>query len=85
MNKGRLADVKEPRVHYYEVLKKYILQVYRTDWASQDNSSRNLAELSAGLGSACENRRFLAEAEELELAIHQKTRDPERGFYFDLT
>lgn len=41
---GRLAMVREPLIRYYEALKKYLRQgngLYMTDWASQDNSSRN--------------------------------------------
>ncbi len=40
----RLSIVREPLIHYYAALQKYIRQgngLYMTDWASQDNSPRN--------------------------------------------
>ncbi|GHV09899.1 hypothetical protein FACS1894162_1640 [Bacteroidia bacterium] len=44
-NKDRLSLVWEPLVKYYQALQKYIRQgngLYMTDWASMDNSPRNL-------------------------------------------
>jgi len=44
-DKARLELVRLPLIKYYEALKKYIRQgngLYITDWASMDNSPRNL-------------------------------------------
>jgi hypothetical protein len=41
---ARLRHVREPLVHYYHALQKYLRQgngLYVTDWASMDNSPRN--------------------------------------------
>lgn len=50
---ARLALVREPLVHYYLALQKYLRQgngLYVTDWASMDNSPRNPYLLSGGMG-----------------------------------
>jgi len=44
-DKERLKSVRLPLIKYYEALKKYLRQgngLYMTDWASMDNSPRNL-------------------------------------------
>ena len=44
-DKARLAIVWEPLVRYYEALREYLRQgngLYMTDWASMDNSTRNV-------------------------------------------
>jgi len=44
-DKARLGRVWKPLVRYYEVLEKYLRQgngLYITDWASMDNSPRNM-------------------------------------------
>ena len=52
-NKSRLPEVWEPLAHYYESLQKYLKQgngLYVTDWASMDNSPRNVYLKSGGMG-----------------------------------
>ncbi len=49
----RLAMVRLPLTKYYESLKKYIRQgngLYITDWASMDNSPRNIYLAKGGMG-----------------------------------
>jgi hypothetical protein len=49
----RLRSVREPLVHYYEALKKYLRQgngLYVTDWAGMDNSPRNPFLSGGGTG-----------------------------------
>ena len=49
----RLPEVWEPLTHYYESLQKYLKQgngLYITDWASMDNSPRNVYLKSGGMG-----------------------------------
>ncbi len=50
---SRLAMVRLPLIKYYEALKKYIRQgngLYITDWASMDNSPRNIYLAKGGTG-----------------------------------
>jgi Bacterial alpha-L-rhamnosidase 6 hairpin glycosidase domain len=50
---SRLAMVRLPLAKYYEALKKYIRQgngLYMTDWASMDNSPRNIYLAKGGMG-----------------------------------
>jgi hypothetical protein len=50
---SRLSEVWEPLTHYYESLRKYLRQgngLYVTDWASMDNSPRNLYLKNGGTG-----------------------------------
>jgi glycogen debranching enzyme len=52
-DKDRLALVRIPLIKYYEALKKYIRQgngFYMTDWASMDNSPRNVCLAGGGTG-----------------------------------
>lgn len=52
-DKARLELVRLPLIKYYEALKKYIRQgngLYITDWASMDNSPRNICLASGGTG-----------------------------------
>jgi hypothetical protein len=52
-DKTRLETVRLPLVKYYEALQKYIRQgngLYITDWASMDNSPRNICLASGGTG-----------------------------------
>ena len=52
-DKRRLEMVREPLIKYYEALKKYIRQgngLYITDWASMDNSPRNICLAKGGTG-----------------------------------
>lgn len=52
-NKARLELVRLPLIKYYEALKTYIRQgngLYITDWASMDNSPRNICLASGGTG-----------------------------------
>jgi hypothetical protein len=52
-NKGRLKMILEPLVQYYKSLQKYIRQgngLYMTDWASMDNSARNVWLEGGGTG-----------------------------------
>lgn len=52
-DKARLEIVRLPLIKYYEALKKYIRQgngLYITDWASMDNSPRNICLASGGTG-----------------------------------
>lgn len=52
-DRERLAKVREPLVHYYHALQKYLRQgngLYVTDWASMDNSPRNPFLLGGGVG-----------------------------------
>jgi len=52
-DKDRLALVRIPLIKYYEALKKYIRQgngLYITDWASMDNSPRNICLARGGTG-----------------------------------
>jgi hypothetical protein len=52
-DKIRLEFVRLPLVKYYEALKKYIRQgngLYITDWASMDNSPRNICLAKGGTG-----------------------------------
>jgi hypothetical protein len=52
-DKSRLAEVWEPLTHYYGSLQKYLKQgngLYITDWASMDNSPRNVYLKSGGTG-----------------------------------
>ncbi len=52
-NSGRLQEVWEPLVHYYHALHKYLRQgdgLYVTDWASMDNSPRNVYLKGGGTG-----------------------------------
>jgi hypothetical protein len=51
-DRERLAAVREPLVHYYRALQKYLRQgngLYVTDWASMDNSPRNPSLLGGGV------------------------------------
>ncbi len=50
---NRLQEVWEPLVHYYHALHKYLRQgdgLYVTDWASMDNSPRNVYLKGGGAG-----------------------------------
>jgi hypothetical protein len=50
---SRLPEVWEPLTHYYDSLQKYLKQgneLYMTDWASMDNSPRNVYLESGGMG-----------------------------------
>ena len=50
---ARLRLVREPLVHYYRALRKYLQQgngLYVTDWASMDNSPRNPPLSGGGVG-----------------------------------
>lgn len=52
-DKARLGLARQPLIKYYEALKKYIRQgngLYITDWASMDNSPRNICLASGGTG-----------------------------------
>jgi hypothetical protein len=52
-DKARLKLVRIPLIKYYESLKKYIRQgngLYMTDWASMDNSPRNICLADGGTG-----------------------------------
>lgn len=52
-DKARLEIVRQPLIKYYEALKKYIRQgngLYITDWASMDNSPRNICLAKGGTG-----------------------------------
>ena len=52
-DKERLKLVRLPLIKYYEALKKYIRQgngLYITDWASMDNSPRNICLAKGGTG-----------------------------------
>lgn len=52
-DKDRLEVVRIPLIKYYEALKKYIRQgngLYMTDWASMDNSPRNICLANGGTG-----------------------------------
>ena len=52
-DKSRLELVWEPLVHYYNALKKYLMQgnkLYMTDSASMDNATRNIYLESGGTG-----------------------------------
>lgn len=52
-NKERLSNIWEPLAKYYQSLKKYIRQgngLYMTDWASMDNSPRNIILKGGGTG-----------------------------------
>jgi glycogen debranching enzyme len=52
-DKKRLELVRLPLIKYYEALKKYIRQgngLYITDWASMDNSPRNICLAKGGTG-----------------------------------
>jgi hypothetical protein len=52
-DKERLELVRLPLIKYYEALKKYIRQgngLYITDWASMDNSPRNICLAKGGTG-----------------------------------
>lgn len=52
-NKERLLNVWESLKNYYQSLKKYIRQgngLYMTDWASMDNSPRNIILKGGGTG-----------------------------------
>lgn len=52
-DKERLELVRLPLIKYYESLKKYIRQgngLYITDWASMDNSPRNICLAKGGSG-----------------------------------
>ncbi len=49
----RLQEVWEPLVHYFHALRKYLRQgngLYVTDWASMDNSPRNVYLKGGGAG-----------------------------------
>ena len=50
---SRLPEVWEPLTHYYAALQKYLRQgngLYVTDWASMDNSPRNVSLKNGGTG-----------------------------------
>jgi hypothetical protein len=50
---SRLSEVWQPLTHYYGSLQKYLKQgngLYVTDWASMDNSPRNVYLKSGGMG-----------------------------------
>ena len=50
---SRLQEAWEPLTHYYEALQKYLRQgngLYNTDWASMDNSPRNMYLKGGGTG-----------------------------------
>lgn len=50
---ARLRAVRDPLVHYYRALRRYLRQgngLYVTDWASMDNSPRNPALSGGGVG-----------------------------------
>ena len=52
-NKERLMNVYEPLKQYYYALQRYIRQgngLYMTDWASMDNSTRNIHLKGGGTG-----------------------------------
>jgi hypothetical protein len=52
-DKTRLQQVYLPLVKYYEALRKYLRQgngLYMTDWASMDNSTRNIHLKGGGTG-----------------------------------
>jgi hypothetical protein len=52
-DKTRLELIRLPLIKYYEALKKYIRQgngLYMTDWASMDNSPRNICLAKGGTG-----------------------------------
>jgi len=52
-DKARLGHVWEPLVHYYAALQEYLRQgngLYMTDWASMDNSTRNVYLDRGGTG-----------------------------------
>jgi len=52
-DRHRLQEVWEPLVHYYQALHKYLRQgngLYVTDWASMDNSPRNMYLKGGGTG-----------------------------------
>lgn len=52
-DRDRLQEVWEPLVHYYDALHKYLRQgngLYVTDWASMDNSPRNMYLKGGGAG-----------------------------------
>src|SRR5208337_822368 len=52
-DKDRLGEVWQPLVHYYAALQHYLRQgngLYITDWASMDNSPRNVYLKSGGAG-----------------------------------
>lgn len=52
-DRERLREVWEPLVHYYDALHKYLRQgngLYVTDWASMDNSPRNVYLKDGGTG-----------------------------------
>jgi len=52
-NKKRLSRIWEPLRRYYQSLKKYLRQgngLYMTDWASMDNSPRNIWLKGGGTG-----------------------------------
>ncbi len=52
-DRERLQNVWEPLVHYYDALHKYLRQgngLYVTDWASMDNSPRNVFLKEGGTG-----------------------------------
>jgi Mannosylglycerate hydrolase MGH1-like glycoside hydrolase domain len=52
-DRQRLQEVWEPLVHYYQALHKYLRQgngLYVTDWASMDNSPRNMYLKGGGTG-----------------------------------
>ncbi len=51
-DRSRLKMVYQPLVHYYRALRKYLRQgngLYVTDWATMDNSPRNVAIASGGM------------------------------------
>jgi len=52
-DRDRLARVWDPLYRYYAALQKYLLQgngLYITDWASMDNSPRNIYLIDGGTG-----------------------------------
>ncbi len=62
-DKGRLAMVYEPLKHYYGALQTYLRQgngLYITDWASMDNSPRNIFLAGGGcaVDTSCEMALF---------------------------
>jgi len=62
-DKGRLVMVYEPLKHYYRALQTYLRQgngLYLTDWASMDNSPRNvfLKDGGCAVDTSCEMALF---------------------------
>ncbi len=71
-DKTRLKMVWEPLIQYYAAMKEYLLQgngLYITDWASMDNSTRNIFLKNGGCGVDISSEMVLFARQLAEIAL----------------